>query len=185
MTNGQFRTLEDFRDVESINAFHELTAAGVMDPETMLACLRYKGRDNSRTPMQWTAGKNAGFTDGTPWIAVNENCREINAEEQLVREDSVFRFYQKLVAFRHSQPVVIDGRFQLLLPDDTQIFAYERITGGERLLAVCNLSGKPASFALPEAYLGCAPVLSVFPDLQIAPQMELRPWEAFALLRRG
>ncbi len=184
MTNAPFPTLEDFRDVESINAFHSLTESGVMDPETMLACIRYKGRDNARTPMQWTAGKNAGFTDGTPWIAVNGNYREINAEEQLAREDSVFHFYRKLVAFRHAQPVVVDGRFELLLPEDPQIFAYERVTESERLLAVCNLSSQTASFTLPEGYEGCEPLLSVHPDVKIAPKMELRPWDAFALLRR-
>ena len=184
MTNAPFPTLEDFRDVESINAFHSLTESGVMDPETMLACIRYKGRDNARTPMQWTAGKNAGFTDGTPWIAVNENYREINAEEQLAREDSVFHFYRKLVAFRHAQPVVVDGRFELLLPEDPQIFAYERVTESERLLAVCNLSSQTASFPLPEGYEGCEPLLSVYPDVKLAREMELRPWEAFALLRR-
>ncbi len=182
MTNGRFDSLADFRDVESLNAYREMTESGQMDPERMLACLRYKGRDNARTPMQWTAGPNAGFTDGTPWIGVNENCRDINAAEQMGRPDSVYSFYKALIRLRHEHEIIVYGRFDLLLPEDEQLFAYTRELEGERLLAVCNLSGREASFTLPEGFERGELLISSMADTALSGTMTLRPWEAFAVL---
>ena len=100
MTNYPFKSLSDYRDLESINAYHEWVDAGVRQPEELLEAIAYKSRDNARTPMQWDDSPNAGFTTGTPWIAVNPNYTEINAREQLARPDSVFHYYQKLVALQ-------------------------------------------------------------------------------------
>ena len=185
MTNGDFTTLEDFRDIESLNAFRELTEGGVMEPEEMLRCLRYKSRDNSRTPMQWTAGENAGFTTGAPWIRVNANHTEINAEEQRVRPDSVFRFYQKLIALRHSHEIIVYGAYQLLWPEDKQLFAYTRRWEGRTLLVVCNFTGEEAPATLPDGFAGREPLISNMPDTKVEHSMTLRPWEAFAVLADG
>ena len=181
MTNGDFGTLEDFRDVESLNAYRELTESGVMEREEMLACLRYKSRDNARTPMQWSAEENAGFTAGTPWIRVNENHSSINAAEQCSRDDSVFAFYRELIAFRHRQPILTEGSFELLWPEDRRLFAYIRAWQGQELLVVCNLSDGETEAELPEAFLGQSPVLSNTPMPPLQRHMTVRPWQAFAV----
>ncbi len=109
MTNGFFETVEDFRDVESINAFQELTGVCGEEPETVLGYLKKIGRDNARTPMQWDGQSNGGFTTGTPWIRVNPNYKEINAKKQMEDSDSVFQYYKKLIQLRHSMDVVVHG----------------------------------------------------------------------------
>ena len=142
MTNYPFATIEDFRDLESVNRFNAATGRGE-DPETVLAALRYKGRDNARTPMQWDASEHAGFTTGTPWLPVHPNHTEVNAASQYDDPDSVFTHHQRLIALRHEDPVVVDGRFTMLLPDDEQLWAYTRTLGGTTLLVVANLSDEP------------------------------------------
>lgn len=182
MTNGDFETLSDFRDVESLNAYEELTASGEVEPEDMLRFLRYKSRDNSRTPMQWAAEENAGFTSGEPWIKVNANYREINAAEQMGRPDSVFRFYQELIALRRRYEIIVYGAYQLLWPEDRQIFAYTRRWEGETLLVVCNLSGREVQAELPQELAGQPLLIANMPDTRVEQAMTLRPWEAFAVL---
>lgn len=180
MTNGYFETLEDFRDIESLNAYRELTEGGVITSADMLRYMRYKSRDNARTPMQWTADEQAGFTTGTPWIKVNANHKQINAEEQLTRTDSVYRFYQKLISLRHSHPVIVYGHYQLLWPEDRQLFSYTRVWERKTLLVVCNLSGETAHAELPDGVAGKAPLISNLLDTKLKKVMTLRPWEAFA-----
>ncbi len=183
MTNGDFRSLEDFRDVESLNAYRELTGSGRLEPEEMLSYLRYKSRDNARTPMQWDGSERAGFTQGTPWIGINPNCREINAAEQLARPDSVFHFYRRLIALRHAHEIIVYGSYQLLWPEDGQIFAYLRQWEGQRLLVVCNLSGQCAPAEIGPEFCGREPLIATYDDTAVGPGMTLRPWEAFAVLQ--
>ena len=183
MTNAPFGGLEDFRDVESINAYRELTESGRIEPAEMLSYLRYKSRDNARTPMQWDDSANAGFTEGTPWIGVNPNCREINAAEQLARPDSVFHFYRRLIALRRAHEILVYGSYQLLWPEDRQLFAYLRQWEGRRLLVVCNLSGQSAAAEIPPEFCGREPLIATYDDTAAAPETTLRPWEAFAVLQ--
>src|SRR5699024_9168826 len=124
MTNYPFKSLSDYRDLESINAYHEWVDAGVRQPEELLEAIAYKSRDNARTPMQWDDTANAGFSTGTPWIAVNPNYKEINAKEQLARPDSVFHYYQKLIALRRASEdseLIVYGTYELILPEDKQL----------------------------------------------------------------
>ena len=181
MTNVPFETMEDFRDIESINAYRELVGQGVLDGETMMKYLRYKSRDNARTPVQWSDEKNAGFTTGTPWIMVNPNYREINAKEQLSREDSMFYYYQKLIALRHEMDLIVYGSNQLLLPEDPAIFAYTRTLGEEKLLVVCNFSEESQQFLLPEEFHGREGrlLISNYQQEARAEKQTLRPYEAF------
>lgn len=181
MTNVPFETMEDFRDIESINAYRELVGQGVLDGETMMKYLRYKSRDNARTPVQWNDEKNAGFTTGTPWIMVNPNYREINAKEQLSREDSMFYYYQKLIALRHEMDLIVYGSYQLLLPEDPAIFAYTRTLGEEKLLVVCNFSEESQQFLLPEEFHGREGrlLISNYQQEAKAEKQTLRPYEAF------
>ena len=152
MTNVPFETLEDFRDIESINAYHELTESGQVSPEDMMRFLRYKSRDNARTPMQWDDSENAGFTEGTPWIMVNPNYKEINAKEQLARPDSVFHFYQKLIRLRKEREIIPYGEYELLLPEDPDLYVYTRALGEHKLLVICNFRKEEKAFTLPEGF---------------------------------
>ena len=178
MTNAPY-PLEELRDLESINAYHEMVEKGMSEADALAAIHRMM-RDNARTPMQWTNGPHAGFTSGTPWMMVNPNYTQINAASALADPDSVFYTYQKLIALRKAHPVFVEGDFTLLCPEDEQVFAYLRRGAGQELLAAVNLSGRSAPFALPEAFAGCEPLLAT----QGAPQAGvLRPWEAQLYLR--
>lgn len=153
MTNVPFESVEDFRDLDSINAYHELVEdKKVFSREEMLHYLRYKSRDNARTPFQWDDGENAGFTEGEPWIMVNPNYKEINAKEQREREDSVFHYYQKLIRLRKENLVIVYGSYDLLLPDSREIFAYTRTLGEEKLLVLCNYSAEAQQVERPEEF---------------------------------
>ena len=140
MTNVRFSKLEEYRDIESINAYHKFVDSGIVDSDSMLRYLQEMSRDNARTPMQWSDEANAGFTTGTPWISVNPNYREINAKSQVDDPDSVFFYYRKLIALRHRYPVIAYGRFEGLLEDDEKIIAYARQLGGQALVVACNMS---------------------------------------------
>ena len=139
--------LDAYQDVETKNMIDARRKKGYSDAE-LLRSAYAKSRDNARTPMQWSAAANAGFTTGTPWLAVNENYREINAEEALGRADSVFACYQTLIRLRKQYPVFTEGTFRLLLPEDEAIFAYRRETDAERLLVVCNFGAAAQPFPL-------------------------------------
>ena len=115
--------------------------------------LRYKSRDNARTPFQWNDTENAGFTSGTPWIMVNPNYKEINAQEQLARDDSVFHYFQKLIRLRKEHEVIVYGTYDLLLPDSKEIYAYTRTLGETKLLVVCNFTAEQAEFEMPGEFL--------------------------------
>ena len=130
MTNVPFGDISDFRDLDSINAYRELTGQGVFTPEEMLRYLRYKSRDNARTPFQWSDEKHAGFSSGDPWIMVNPNYKTINAREQMTRENSIFHYYQKLIRIRKQYDIVVYGTYDLLLPEDPELYAYTRTLGG-------------------------------------------------------
>ena len=178
MTNAPY-PLEELRDLESINAYHEMVEKGMSEADALTAIHRMM-RDNARTPMQWTDGPHAGFTAGTPWMMVNPNYTQINAAAALADPDSVFYTYQKLIALRKAHPVFVEGDFTLLCPEDEQVFAYLRRGAGQELLAAVNLSGRSAPFTLPDAFAGCEPLLAT----QGAPQAGvLRPWEAQLYLR--
>ena len=184
MTNVPFGPIENYRDLESINAYRDLSARGVMPQAELMAAIAYKSRDNARTPFQWDDSANAGFTTGTPWIMVNPNYTQINAKEQLDRADSVFRYYQKLIGLRRNSPdkdLIVYGKYDLILPDHPQIFAYTRTLEGKTLLAVCNLSGEGVKLELPEELKGRKSRLLIanWPEAPAAPaDMTLAPWPA-------
>ncbi|MCZ2859034.1 glycoside hydrolase family 13 protein [Blastococcus sp. VKM Ac-2987] len=178
MANYPFRGLEEFADVESLNHHVHAVSAG-HDPAEVLDALRYMSRDNARTPVQWDASPHAGFTTGTPWLAVNPDHVEWNAAAQRDDENSVFAHHRRLIALRHTDDVVALGDFTMLLPDHDEVYAFTRSLGGVELLVVCNLSRTPYRLAelLPEAP-AAELVLGNLPDDDPA---ELRPWEARVL----
>jgi glycosidase len=176
MTNYPFSGIEDFMDVESVNMYQERKRIGYSEEEIMES-LCAKSRDNARTPMQWNSGPQAGFTKGTPWCRVNPNYTEINAEEALKDSDSIFYYYQKLISLRKEEPILIYGTFELLCPEDEQVFAYMREWMGKKWLVVCNFYGKPAEFDYPGRG---RVILSNYRQDSVTQleQMKLRPYEA-------
>lgn len=155
MTNYPFTEISQFRDIETINAYQELTADHQLrDPEELMKCFRYKSRDNARTPMQWDDTENAGFTEGTPWIGVNPNYTSINAKAELKNPDSVFHFYQELIRLRKQYKIIVYGSFELLLPDSPSVFAYIRRMKNQKLLVVCNFTEQPQEIAVPQEFQG-------------------------------
>ena len=180
MTNTVFNSVDDFRDLESINAYRELVESGLYTDEDMFPKIAHKSRDNARTPMQWDASKNAGFTTGTPWIAVNPNYKKINVADQLKREDSVFHYYQKLIRLRKENEIIVYGNYELLLPDDENIFAYIRTLDNQKLLVVCNFSKSEQKFDF-SGYENAKVLISNY-NRDAREDGILKPYEATVLL---
>lgn len=145
MTNAYMENIADYRDIESLNAYKELTTKENIPAKTVMGYIKAVGRDNARTPMQWDASDNGGFTSGTPWLQVNKNYKTINAAAQVNDPDSVFVYYKKLIALRHTNEVMVNGVYDVLIPDHPQIYAYTRTLGDKQLLVLCNDSDTNAA----------------------------------------
>lgn len=180
MTNTVFNSVKDFRDLESINAYHELTEKGVISAEELFPKICHKSRDNARTPMQWDDRKNAGFTTGTPWIDVNPNYTKINAKEQVARENSVFNYYKKLIALRKEYEIIVYGDYNLLLPEDEDLFVYERSLDGKKLLVACNFSENEREFDFDIVKNGKI-LTNNYEEFNLI-NKKLRPFEAVVIL---
>ena len=178
MTNCPM-TLDQYRDLESLNLYRERTEAGY-PVEDVMESLHAKSRDNARTPMQWDDTPNAGFTTGTPWLMVNPNYKEINAARAVADPDSVFHYYQKLIALRKSHPVFTEGDFTLLEAEHPQLFVYRRQNADRELLVVCNFSDEPAAWTLPDGWDKAERLIGNYPADSTG---TLRPWEAMMLER--
>lgn len=175
MTNYPFQSLSECRDIEAINAYHELVdEKKQFTPDQMMRYIRKSSRDNARTPMQWDASPNAGFTTGTPWIAVNPNSTTINAQAALADPDSVFYHYQKLIALRHTLPVVTDGDYTLLETPEA-LFCYTRDDGKQALLVCCNFTGQEVPYAAPQQFAKAQLLLGNYNEM---PGDRMRPYEA-------
>jgi len=176
MTNSKL-SLEELGDLESINMYHERVAQGY-DPEDVMRSIHARGRDNARTPMQWNAGENAGFTTGKPWLKINPNYVDINAEAALADPNSVFYYYKKLIELRKTIPEFRYGRFHLLTDTDERVFAYTRDTRTGHMLVICNFSGDEVPFDVPDSYFGSDYLIGNYgcDDYQ-----NLRPYEALIL----
>ena len=150
-----------------------------MPAAELLAHLRQTSRDHARTPMQWSAAPNAGFSTGTPWLAVNPNCLTINAAAAVGDPDSVFHHYRRLIELRHIEPAVVHGSFTMLLPDDPNVYAYIRSWLGTDLLVLANFSSTANEVLLDDAEWWSAElVLGNWPDPQLGSASVLRPWES-------
>lgn len=183
MTNYPFETPDDFRDIESINAYKEWCESGRVSHDVFWPCMKFISRDNARTPVQWDDSLHAGFTTGTPWIQVNPNYKEINAKAELADEDSVFHYYQKLISLRKQYPIIVYGKYELLLKDDENLFVYTREMENEKLLTVCNFSGKEQALELPEEFVNAQCLIANMPGEYAEKNRVLKPYEAFVLYR--
>jgi oligo-1,6-glucosidase len=176
MTNAPFAAIEDFRDIESVNHYRHAVELGER-PAEVLRSLRAMSRDNARTPMQWDASPHAGFTTGTPWLAVNPNHAEVNAEAAMADPDSVFHHYRRLIALRKSEPAVALGDFTMLLEDDPVVYAFTRRLEDVELLTVANFSREPVRPDVPGlgGWLGAELLVANVPG---STGPELEAWEA-------
>ena len=183
MTNYPFQSPADFRDIESINAYREWCKEGPLSHDVFWPCLLYKSRDNARTPVQWDDSAQAGFTTGTPWIAVNPNYKEINAKAETADPSSVFHYYKKLIALRKENPIMVYGGYELLLEESEELFVYTRTLESERLLTVCSFCDHEAAFTLPEEFVGASCLIANMENEYGKAEMTLQPYEAFVLIR--
>ncbi|MCC7667222.1 glycoside hydrolase family 13 protein [Liquorilactobacillus satsumensis] len=143
MTNNHFKTMADYRDLETLNAYDELVnKEKIVSKEKMMSYFANMSRDNARTPMQWNNSKNAGFTTGTPWIEVNENKAQINAAAQINDPNSVFSYYQKLIQLRHKSSLIVYGDYLELDPNDDKVFAFKRTYKKQELLVISNFTAE-------------------------------------------
>ena len=172
-------SLEEHVDLETLNTYEERIAQGY-DPEELMEAIHARSRDNARTPMQWTAGENAGFTTGNAWMPINPNYTEINAEAAMADPNSVFRYYRKLIQLRKTYDVFRSGTFTLLCPEDEKIFAYTRDTEQEHMLVVCNFTAETLAFDAPENFRGSRMLLNNYAE----DSHRLRPYEAAILYYR-
>ncbi|MGW7159039.1 glycoside hydrolase family 13 protein [Paenibacillus taichungensis] len=175
MTNVRY-PIEEYRDIELLNLYKERVENGYAEKEVMES-IYAKGRDNARTPMQWDASENAGFTDGKPWILVNPNYTEINAEESINDPHSIYHYYKTLIQLRKEHEVIVYGDYELLYPEDTNLFAYTRTLGDTKLLVLCNFYGNTVTFDIPEEF-GEDKTLLISNYADVHSENELRPYEA-------
>jgi oligo-1,6-glucosidase len=188
MANSPFAAITDFRDIQALNFYADAAARGDVDLTALLVAMARMSRDNGRTPVQWDASPGAGFTSGTPWIAINPDHVEFNAATQVSDPGSVYEHYRQLIALRHTDPVVTEGDFELLLPDHPAIWAFLRRGLDAELLVAANFSADVAKVPLPldDGWADAEVVLANLPGelLRPLPDLELRPWES-VIWRRG
>ena len=183
MTNAYMENIADYRDIESLNAYKELTTKENIPAKTVMGYIKAVGRDNARTPMQWDASENGGFTSGTPWLQVNKNYKTINAAAQVNDPDSVFAYYKKLIALRHTNEVMVNGVYDVLIPDHPQIYAYTRTLGDKQLLVLCNDSDTDVAIPaeLQEKIHAAKNIL--IQNYKDTDESTLRPYEAIVYAR--
>lgn len=178
MTNVRFDDINDYNDIESLNMYKDRLSKGYSHEEIMES-IYAKGRDNARTPMQWDDSENAGFTTGTPWLAVNKNYDKINAKQCLQDENSIFNHYKKLIDIRKNNDTIIYGDYKLLCEDDENIFAYVRELNGDKILVVCNFYDKDVEFKFDGDFNYSKVLLSNYNDSsKMIEKLKLRPYEA-------
>ena len=183
MTNAFFNKIEDYRDVEALDIFKDFTGRKGFSAKDTLELLRLKSRDNARTPMQWSAEKNAGFSEAEPWIAVNDNYKTINAEASVKDPKSVFSYYKKLVQLRHEIPVITNGVYKLLDADNEKVYTYLRKNEDETLLVICNFTKEHINYPVGdfvEVSQGTL-LISNYDDApqQYADAIEVKPYGAY------
>ena len=180
MTNAGYTSLDQYRDVESINHYHILRARGLHE-DSVYDILRVHSRDNSRTPMQWDASKNGGFTTTEPWLSVNPNHTRINAAAQVDDPNSVFAHYQKLIALRKQYDVIAYGDFAPLDETHPSVLAYTRRFHGEQLVVINNFYWSEVDWSCPINLDGFTCLLSNYADSSVQTKLHLRPYESLVL----
>lgn len=185
MTNVRFDSIEDYKDIETLNMYDEKVNQNGEDPKKVMESIYVKGRDNARTPFQWDDSEHGGFTTGTPWIQVNSNYPEINASQAVLDEGSIFHYYRRLIKFRKEQPIIVHGRYDILLPENESIYVYTRTLDSQKLLVILNFTGDEQSFPVPpDLHEKKSEVLisNYEPAQEYSSTIQLRPYEAIVYL---
>lgn len=181
MTNVKFDSIDDYKDIETINAYRDFTESGKKSHDEIMDSIYKRGRDNARTPFQWNDKINAGFTDGIPWIKINPNYNYINAEAQLEDENSIFNYYKKLIALRKNREIIVYGEYALILGNNKDIYAYTRKLKDETLLVICNFYENVTEFSLPSniKYIHKELMISNYSvESESINEIKLKPYEA-------
>ncbi|WP_226085009.1 glycoside hydrolase family 13 protein [Mesobacillus sp. S13] len=185
MTNVRFDSIDEYKDIETLNMYDEKVKQNGEDPEKVMESIYVKGRDNARTPFQWDESEHGGFTTGTPWIQVNPNYKEINANQAVADEKSIYHYYRKLIQLRKEQPVIVHGRYDILVPDDEKIYVYTRTFESQKLLVLLNFSDQEQSFGVPLELQGKKSeiLISNYEASEgYGAEVSLRPYEAIVYL---
>ena len=182
MTNHHYTSIDQYRDVESLNYYRILMENGKSSEEA-LQILAERSRDNGRTPMQWNDHHAAGFTTGTPWICPPENYRQINAAAQMNDETSIRAFYKKLVQLRKKMEIISDGRIEFLMREDDKVLAYRRYTDSQEMLVLCNLTVEEAPVTLPQGWENANVLIANWDNATVCADLTLRPYECLALTK--
>ncbi|WP_430509348.1 glycoside hydrolase family 13 protein [Gottfriedia solisilvae] len=178
MTNVRFDKITDYDDIETRNMYHDRISKGYSHEEIMES-IYTKGRDNARTPMQWSESEHGGFTSGTPWLSLNPNFKEINVAESIKDQSSIFHHYRKLIELRKQFPVIVYGSFDMLAEDDENVFAYTRELEDEKLLIVANFTSNKTTFQFTEQYEDATILLTNYEASGVQlDSINLRPYEA-------
>jgi oligo-1,6-glucosidase len=179
MTNIKFEKLTDYKDIDTLNSYHQFVEVEGMPHDEMMRYIYKKSRDNARTPMQWDDSEHAGFTTGEPWIAVNPNHKTINASKQMEDPDSVFNYYKRLIELRKKYPVIVYGQYELLDPDNVDLYVYKRTYKEETLIIICSFKEQEVPYALDGYDLEDAEILiSNYPVEDDNANIVLKPYEA-------
>jgi oligo-1,6-glucosidase len=181
MTNVRFDSIEEYKDIETLNMYNEKVVQNGEDVSKVMESIYVKGRDNARTPFQWDGSEHGGFTTGTPWIKVNPNYKEINAVQAIKDENSIFHYYRRLITLRKEHPIIVHGKYDLLVPEDENVYAYTRTYESQTLLVVLNFSKEHQTFEVPAELHGKASdiIISNYDDnAALASHLPLKPYEA-------
>lgn len=189
MTNVAFPSIDDYRDIETLNVYKEKMDAGI-DEKDIMEAIYAKSRDNARTPMQWNTDENGGFTTGTPWIGVNPNYKYINVEAATRDPNSIFHYYKKLIQLRKKYPIIVYGKYKLLMPEREDVFAYTRELGNERLFVISNFTANDITVTIPEDsgnYQQMELLIGNYDDPMEKPEdvLTLKPYESRAYYFNG
>ncbi|AXQ79688.1 alpha,alpha-phosphotrehalase [Streptococcus chenjunshii] len=179
MLDPDYDSMTDYADVESLNAYQDLLAAG-KSPAEAFAIIKAKSRDNSRTPMQWDSSPNAGFSDTAPWLKVGKSYPQINVEKE--KEGKIFPFYQKLIRLRKAMPIIAEGAYRAAYQDSDRVYAFERLFGDDRLLVINNFFGQNVTLNLSEQYRTGEILLSNYADTVLDEKITLKPYQTLAIL---
>lgn len=180
MTNVHFDSIEDYNDIEVKNLWKERVINGSADPEVLLDAIRFRSRDNARTPMQWDDSENAGFTTGTPWLKVNPNYKDINVKEALEDRDSIFYYMKRLIQMRKANEVAVYGDFREYEPENESLYIYERNYEGKKMFVVLNFTENEVPFHMPEGLDAGKAVLVIdnYKGEEALEEGMMRPYEA-------
>ncbi|MEW8955739.1 alpha-glucosidase [Clostridium sp.] len=180
MTNVKFNSIEDYDDVKGINIYKEQREKGISEKEAMEIVWKVS-RDNARTPMQWNNSENAGFSKSEPWIKVNPNYKDINVEDEINNEESIFNFYKEMISIKKNNLGLIYGKYDLILEEDKNLYIYTRTLDNEKFIVICNLTNEEANYSYEELDLNYEGLLLSnykVEDQGDLKELKLRPWEA-------